>query len=120
MPYDEPDPNDPNVLVGVTMPGDRSSVREMAFTFAEEFAALGFDENRLLTLFQRPNYAGAHRAYEVLGEDEIRSIIRESLEVWGAFRIVTRDSVSDLESNEESGQVDSRVGPTGGGLGEQS
>ena len=92
MPYDDPDPEDPNVLVGVSLPADRESIREMARAFAEEFAALGFDEARLAALFQQPFYAGAHRALKVLGQDEITGIIRESLQVWGRFRVVVRDA----------------------------
>jgi hypothetical protein len=92
MPYDDPHPLDPHELVGVALPGDRESMREMAVTFAEEFAALGFDEERLLGLFRRPQNVGAYRAYGVLGEVEIQSIIREALEIWGRFRVVVRDT----------------------------
>jgi hypothetical protein len=92
MPYDDPDPRDPHELVGVALPGDRESMREMAVTFAEEFAALGFDEERLLGLFRRPENLGAYRAYRVLGEVEVQGIIREALEIWGRFRVVVRDT----------------------------
>jgi hypothetical protein len=67
----------------------------MAFTFAEEFAALGYDERRLLELFRRPGYGGPYQAYRVLGEPEIRRIIRESLTLWGGFRVVVQDSSPD-------------------------
>ncbi len=92
MPYGEPDPQDPHALIGVTVPGDRESMREMAATFAEEFAALGFDEAQLLNLFRKPQNAGAHRAWSVLGEVEVRRIISEALEIWGRFRFVVRDA----------------------------
>ncbi|HSF19687.1 MAG TPA: hypothetical protein VLK65_29470 [Vicinamibacteria bacterium] len=92
MPYQEPDPSDPNVLIGVSLPGDEETTREMAIAFAEEFAALGFDEGRLMSLFRRPNYAGAHRAYQLLGEEEIRRIVSEALRLWGGFRVVVRDA----------------------------
>ncbi len=98
MPYDDPDPQDPNVLVGVSVPapgGVAHAMREMAYTFAEEFAALGYDEQRLSSLFQRPFYAGAHQAFQVLGEAEIRKIIQESLSAWGGYRIVVRDAKDD-------------------------
>ncbi len=48
MPYGRPDPSDPNVLVGVRLPTDEDGLVEMAYTFAEEFAALGHDEERIL------------------------------------------------------------------------
>lgn len=92
MPYQDPDAQDPHELIGVALPGDRESMREMAATFAEEFAALGFGEERLLDLFRKPHYLGAHRAHHVLGEVEIRRIIAEALEVWGCFRVVVRDA----------------------------
>ena len=93
MPYDDPDPEDPNVLVGVELPADAESTRQMAWAFAQEFAALGFDENRLLALFAQPFYAGAHQALQVLGQEEIRSIVSESLRVWGRYRVAVKDAV---------------------------
>ena len=98
MPYNDPDPEDPNVLVGVSVPatGDvEHTMREMAYAFAEEFAALGYDEPQLVSLFRRPFYAGAHRAFQVLGEAEISKIIRESLGAWGGYRVVVRDTKED-------------------------
>jgi hypothetical protein len=91
MPYHEPDPSDPNVLVGVSLPGDEETTREMAAAFAEEFALLGFDEARLLALFRRPHYEGAHRAYLLLGEEEIRRIVTEATSFFGRFRVVIHD-----------------------------
>ena len=101
MPYRDPEPDDPHELVGVSAPGNRESMCEMAATFAEEFAALGYDERHLLNLFQQPFYAGAHRAYIVLGEVEIRRIVRESLELWGQCRIVVRDSAGSEGGREK-------------------
>ena len=98
MPYNDPDPQDPNVLVGVSVPatGDvEHTMREMAYAFAEEFAALGYGEPQLVSLFRRPFYAGAHRAFQVLGEVEISKIIRESLGAWGGYRVVVRDTKED-------------------------
>ena len=94
MPYREPDPEDPNILVGVSLPADRESIRQMAISFADEFAALGFDEQRLLKLFRTSFYAGAHRAFRILGESEIRKIIRESVRIWGRYRVRVHDNVA--------------------------
>jgi hypothetical protein len=91
MPYHEPDPTDPNVLVGVSLPGDEETTREMAYAFAEEFASMGFGEESLLDVFRRAEYEGAHRAYRLLGETEIRRIVSEALSVFGRFRVVVRD-----------------------------
>lgn len=83
---------DPLELVGVSLPGDSDSVREMAYTFAEEFAAMGFGEERLRKLFRTPRYAGAHRAWQVLGDEEVCRIVAESVAVYGGVRFVVRDA----------------------------
>ena len=84
MPYGEPDPTDPSVLVGVALPADREATRDMAWVFAEEFARMGFDASRILGLFRSPFYAGAHRALRLLGETEVTAIVRECVGVFGA------------------------------------
>ena len=86
MPYGEPDPTDPSVLVGVALPADREATRDMAWVFAEEFARMGFDAPRILGLFRSPFYAGAHGAFQVLGEPEIAAIIEECVGVLGPHR----------------------------------
>ena len=91
MPYDDPDPQDPMLLVGVTLPGDEASQVEMVYGFAEEFARMGFDERGILDLFRQPFYAGAHGAWRQLGEDRVASIVHETLAVWGRVRPVDRD-----------------------------
>ena len=35
MPYQDPDPTDPNMLVGVMLPADAEAMRDMAYVFAE-------------------------------------------------------------------------------------
>ncbi len=92
MPYDDPDRSDPNALVGVEVPGDADSSREMAWAFAEEFASLGYGEEQLWRLFANPHYGGAHRALVELGEAEVRRIVRESLDAFGRVRFVVRDA----------------------------
>ncbi len=116
MPYGEPDPDDPNVLVGVALPGGPEAVREMAFAFAEEFAAMGYEEERLLALFRRPFYAGAHRAYRLLGEEAVRCIVAESVAPWRHCRVVVRDAPrSGPEPPVQIGQIGRRLGRNTGG-----
>jgi hypothetical protein len=98
MPYGEPDPADPQVLVGVAMPGNAESLRDMAYVFAEELARLGFDERRLLRLFRTHFYTGLHRAYRALGETAIREIVRECVGVFGTGR-ATPDATPGKESD---------------------
>lgn len=82
MPYNDPDPTDPNILIGVELPATSESTRDMAYVFAEEFVRLGFDKSRLLRVFQTPFYAGAHKAFLELGAEEIENIVDECLLVW--------------------------------------
>ena len=91
MPYDDPDPTDPTMLVGVEIPAGETSDIDMAYAFAEEFAQLGYSAERLMALFRNPYYAGAHRALVVLGEEKIAGIIGEAIDVWGGFRVVFTD-----------------------------
>ena len=91
MPFNDPDPTDPNVLVGVMLPADAEATREMAYVFAEEFARMGYTREQLLWLFKNPFYGGAHGAYRMLGENETLGIIDECLNVWGNLRITVQD-----------------------------
>ena len=92
MPFRDPDPTDPNMLVGVMLPADAEATRDMAYVFAEEFARLSYTREQLLWLFKNPFYGGAHGAYRALGERETLSIIDECLAVWGGvkFSILVR------------------------------
>ena len=89
MPYDEPEPDDPNVLVGVALPAGPEATREMAEAFADEFAQMGMSREQLLRLFANPFYAGAHAARQLLGEAEIQRLVDESLRVYGHRHLVT-------------------------------
>ena len=91
MPHDDPDPQDPMLLVGVELPGDEASQVEMVYGFAEEFARMGFDQEHILGLFRTPFYAGAHGAWRELGEAKVASIVGETLAVWGRVRLVDRE-----------------------------
>ncbi|OFW29596.1 MAG: hypothetical protein A3H97_01500 [Acidobacteria bacterium RIFCSPLOWO2_02_FULL_65_29] len=95
MPYADPEPDDPQELVGVEWPGDESVTREMAESFADEFAQLGLPRAEILALYRQPEYSGAHRAWRLLGDDEIARIVDESLAVFGRFTWVVTDSADD-------------------------
>lgn len=91
MPYQDPDPTDPNMLVGVLLPADAEATRDMAYVFAEEFARLGYTREQLISLFKNPFYGGAHGAYRQLGATEILSIIDECIAAWGRNIIEIQD-----------------------------
>jgi hypothetical protein len=92
MPYDSPDPSDPQELVGVVLPAGANDIREMAYVFAEEFARMGHAGPQILRMFQNPFYAGAHGAYRALGHEATAAIIDECANVWGRVRLVDRDA----------------------------
>ncbi len=92
MPYGRPDPADPNILVGVRLPADEDGLLEMAYTFAEEFAALGHDQDSILRMFRNPRFGGPHAAYRALGDGVVRGIVTECTRVFGRNRIVVRDA----------------------------
>ena len=91
MPYADPDPQDPMVLVGVPFPATPEVQREMAYALAEEFSRLGYDDRRILALFREPFYAGAHGVMRQLGEEEVRRIVAETTATWGRVRFVDRE-----------------------------
>jgi hypothetical protein len=86
MPYGDPDPGDPTVLVGVELPADARAMWDMAWVFAEEFARLGFDGPRIVGTFRSPFYRGAHGAWRALGEAAVTAIVEECVRVWGPRR----------------------------------
>ena len=92
MPFKDPDPTDPNMLVGVMLPADAEAMRDMAYVFAEEFARMGHSREQLLWLFKNPFYGGAHGAYRSLGEQATLAIIDECLNVWGNLRVSVQDA----------------------------
>lgn len=102
MPYNDPDPKDPTMLVGVEIPAEQDADLEMAYAFAEEFAAMGFSEKRLLSLFHQPFYSAAYRACKNLGEEKIKSVIREALHVWGGSRFVIQEKRDSLDTSRDS------------------
>jgi hypothetical protein len=104
MPYNDPDPTDPNMLVGVMLPADAEATRDMAYVFAEEFARLGYTREQLLWVFKNPFYGGAHRAYQALGENETLSIIDECLNVWGQAKFSILDFRFSIEEQNGEGQ----------------
>ena len=88
MPYDDPDPSDPQMLVGVLLPGTPETMREMAEVFADEFARLGYSAPQILALFNDPFFSGAHAALGALGEATVRDIVVHAATRWPTVRIL--------------------------------
>jgi len=100
MPHDDPEPDDPHLLVGVSVPGDESTTLEMARAFADEFAQMGFDRESLLRLFSNPFYGGAYAARQLLGDAEVTRIVVESLRAYGGQRLGVKDADADGDGDE--------------------
>jgi hypothetical protein len=96
MPYDDPEPEDPQELVGVELPGDEAVTSEMAAAFADEFAQLGLTRAQILALYRSAEYAGAHQAWRLLGENQVARIVDESLAFYGRFAWVVTDGPEDV------------------------
>ena len=112
MPFQDPDPTDPNMLVGVVLPADAEATREMAYVFAEEFARMGYTREQLLSLFKNSFYGGAHGAYQALGESEMIAIIDECLNAWGQIRFSISDSGFSIDGKKQaSDSVSADPGP---------
>ncbi len=88
MPYGDPDPSDPQMLVGVVLPGSADTMREMAVVFADEFARMGYTGRQIVGLFEEPFYAGAHAALRALGAEAIRAIADAAVARWPRVRVV--------------------------------
>jgi len=108
MPFKDPDPTDPNMLVGVMLPADAEAMRDMAYVFAEEFARLGYGREQLLGLFKNPFYGGAHGAYLALGEKETLSIVDECIAVWGGIQITIKDENGTTYPDEQEASFKER------------
>jgi hypothetical protein len=95
MPHGDPDPSDPFSLQGVEVPAEEGDVLAMATGFAEEFAAQGWDEPRLVAMFKASFYLGPHLAYRQLGEARIREICAEAVRPWRRIGAALANQESD-------------------------
>jgi hypothetical protein len=82
---DEFEDDDPMELVGVVMPGEPGMLEKMAEIIVDEYVRLGWDEERLMTLFVNPMFMATHRIYRQKGETYVRDLIREILARWGVL-----------------------------------
>lgn len=68
---------DPLELIGMTYPvsPQLDSDREMARTFAEEFALMGWPRDRVRLLFETPHYAGPYAIRRRRGEHFVTEVL---------------------------------------------
>lgn len=71
--------DDPYELVAVRLAGPPGydGPAEMARTFIEEFALMGWPPERIMRLFKRPHFAGSYAVYEERGEAFIQELMDE-------------------------------------------
>ena len=77
MPKHEADPSDPMELVGEVCQLESEGPKLLARCLAEEFLALGRDQEQVMELFRSPEYALAHRAWNELGDVRVFLIVSE-------------------------------------------
>lgn len=82
MPYDEFVEEDPMELVGMVLPGEAGQLEAMAECIIEEYVRLGWNEQRLMTLFVNPMFMATHRIYRLKGEDYVRRLIQTTCARW--------------------------------------
>ena len=76
--------DDPYALVGQGFPCPEGfdAISEMARSFVEEYALLGFPPNQIFRLFTNPYYQGPHGVYVARGEAYVHGLVTE---VFGKF-----------------------------------
>jgi hypothetical protein len=82
MPHDEFTHEDPMEMVATVIPGEPGQLEAMAECFVEEYIRLGWDEERLMTLFVNPLFLATHRVYKLKGEAYVRHLIRATCAKW--------------------------------------
>lgn len=73
---------DPMALVGMVLPGEPGQLEAMAECLVEEYIHLGWDEARLMTIFQNPIFLATHRIYRQKGEQYVRELIQRTFMKW--------------------------------------
>ena len=73
--------DDPLELIGVEVRGpfatESDCLEEMARTFVDEYARIGWNREQLSTLFRDPFYQGPHAIYQARGEAFVQQLIAE-------------------------------------------
>jgi hypothetical protein len=67
------------VAIAVPSDGERS-LEEMALCFAAEFIAMGWSDQAIRDMFQRPFYHGPHTVYQKKGIAFVDEVIRQAKE----------------------------------------
>ena len=81
------DPHDPFDLVGTPVPQEEGhdNLGEMARCFVEEYLNMGWTDEAILGMFQKPKYRGPHLVYQQRGEPHVRQLIAQAQAKHGAL-----------------------------------
>ena len=74
------EPEDPNELVGVSVPGGHSG--EVLDGIVGEYLLMGWTEREIKFLFRSPHYGATHQIFRRLGEDQVNGRIHDMAEQW--------------------------------------
>ena len=77
---------DPMELVGMVVPGEPGQLEMMAEALVDEYARMGWDEKRLMSLFVNPFFLATHRIYHLKGADYVARLIQEACGRWRVVR----------------------------------
>jgi hypothetical protein len=71
--------SDPFEMVGISLPvhDPDAYYTDMARTFIEEYMMLGWDDDRIFSLFQDSFYQGTHMVLQKKGEAFVKNLIQE-------------------------------------------
>ena len=83
------EPEDPNELVGVSVPGGHSD--EVLDGIVREYLLMGWTEREIKFLFRSPNYGATHQIFRQLGEDQVNGRIRDMAEEWSKGWLRTQE-----------------------------
>ncbi len=87
-------PDDPMEMAGFQMPGDPDLMLRM---LVEEYAHIGWGVDAIMQLARDPNYQAFHGLLRMLGEDDLRQRVSETISRCGVVRISVKETepVSD-------------------------
>ena len=92
------EPEDPNELVAVAIPG--GDLDQVLNGLVQEYLLMGWTEREIKFLFRSPNYGATHQIFRQMGEDQVNKRIRDMAEQWRNGWLKTQET-SQLKGDEQ-------------------
>tara|TARA_B100000959_G_scaffold287407_1_gene371857 strand:+ start:11461 stop:11814 length:354 start_codon:yes stop_codon:yes gene_type:complete len=92
----KPDQEDPMELTGVELEGDLSL---MVDSIAEEYASIGWGEEQILQLFNRPFFRSTYNAGRAVPPEQLRARVRAVLARCGVVQVAIQQSEETHQNN---------------------